>query len=151
MLRGRRPDPRRHAMLKRILLVLAVVFVLIQLWPVDRENPPVASPLKAPPEVERILRDACYDCHSNETKWPWYSYIAPLSWQIAHHVEDGRRELNFSDWGGFRESKRDSMAEEMIEQIEEGEMPPFDYKLGHPEARLTDEQIAVLRRWADGL
>ena len=137
---------------KRVLLVGVAVFLLLQLWPVDRANPPVPeTALRAPPEVEAVLRAACYDCHSNETKWPWYSYIAPISWQVAHHVEDGRAELNFSEWGSYRESKQLSLAEEMLEQIEQGEMPTWDYKLAHPEARLEPAQVDILRRWADEL
>ena len=137
--------------MKWTVIVLFAVVLLAQLWPVERTNPPVKANLEAPPEVSSILRAACYDCHSNETHWPWYSYIAPISWQVAHHVDEGRRELNFSDWGSYRESKQLSLAEEMLEQIDQGEMPTWDYKLAHPEARLTSEQIAVLRAWVDSL
>lgn len=137
-------------MLKRILAGLFVLVLLLSLWPVDRTNPPVARPLQAPAAVDAVLRAACYDCHSNETKWPWYSYIAPISWQIAHHVEEGRRELNFSDWGSYRVEKQDSMMEEIMEVVDKGEMPPWDYKLGHPEARLDAAQIAALRAWSGG-
>lgn len=142
----------KRPILKRVLLVGAAVFLLLQLWPVERANPPVSeAALRAPPEVEAVLRAACYDCHSNETRWPWYSYIAPISWQVAHHVEDGRAELNFSEWGAYRESKQLSLAEEMLEQIEQGEMPTWDYELAHPQARLEPAQVDILRRWADEL
>jgi hypothetical protein len=142
----------KRPILKRILAVGAATFLLLQAWPVERSNPAVgAAALHAPPEVDLVLRAACYDCHSNETKWPWYSYIAPISWQVAHHVEEGRAQLNFSEWGSYRESKQLSLAEEMIEQIDEGEMPTWDYELAHPEARLDPSQVEVLRRWVDEL
>ena len=76
---------------KYAVLALAAVFVAIQLVPVHRDNPPVASDLDAPADVKSILRRACYDCHSNETRWPWYAYVAPVSWLVAHDVEEGRR------------------------------------------------------------
>jgi hypothetical protein len=136
---------------KRIALALLVLLLLIQLWPVERTNPPVSAPLEADPEVVAVLRAACYDCHSNETVWPWYSRVAPLSWQVAHHVEEGREELNFSEWGSYTAETRREFAEEMLEEIEEGEMPLWDYELAHPEARLDGDQVAVLRAWARGL
>jgi hypothetical protein len=114
---------------KRIALALLVLLLLIQLWPVERTNPPVSAPLEADPEVVAVLRAACYDCHSNETVWPWYSRVAPLSWQVAHHVEEGREELNFSEWGSYTAETRREFAEE----------------------RLDGDQVAVLRAWARGL
>jgi hypothetical protein len=138
-------------MRKRLLLAVLALFLLAQLWPVERENPPAPAPLEGPAEVVEVLRAACYDCHSNETVWPWYSRVAPLSWQVAHHVEEGREELNFSEWGRYDARTRREFAEEMLEEIEEGEMPLWDYELAHPEARLDEAQVAVLRAWARGL
>ena len=84
---------------KKMVLVFAVVlFVAIQLVPVDRSNPPVEADLEAPEAVTAVLRTACYDCHSNETHWPWYSYVAPVSWLVAHDVEEARSEFSFSRW-----------------------------------------------------
>lgn len=132
----------------RILVGLAVVLVAIQLVPVARTNPPVASTVPAPPEVERILRRACFDCHSNETVWPAQAYVAPASWMVAHDVKEGRDELNFSDWGP-KQAQR--VAKKLAKEVEKGEMPPFLYVVAHPEARLGADDKALLSNWARGL
>ncbi len=122
--------------LPKILLGLLVIFVLIQLVPVDRENPPVVREVNwDSPDTKAIAQRACYDCHSNETTWPWYSYVAPVSWRVAEHVEDGRRHLNFSDWTQPNED-----LDENIEVLEEGEMPLSDYLRLHPEAKLSESE-----------
>ncbi len=84
--------------MKKILIIFIVVAIGIQFIPTDRSNPPVTHELQASPEVMAILERACYDCHSNETVWPWYSKVAPVSWQISSHVVVGRRHVNFSEW-----------------------------------------------------
>ena len=131
-----------------ILVGLAVVLVAIQLVPVARTNPPVVATVPAPPEVAAILRRACFDCHSNETIWPPQAYVAPVSWLVAHDVEEGRDELNFSDWGP-RQEKR--VAKELAKAVEEGEMPPFLYVVAHPGAKLSQDDRALLSSWARGL
>ena len=127
--------------------VLLALFVAIQLVPVDRSNPPVTADLDAPAEVESVLRTACYDCHSYETSWPWYGYVAPVSWLVAHDVEEAREELCFSEWGRLDPREQADLREEMWEEIDEGEMPLGQYVLLHPEARLTDEQKRLLHDW----
>jgi hypothetical protein len=118
------------------LLLLLVAFVAIQFVPVDRSNPPVVREVNWDSQETRDLaKRACYDCHSNETTWPWYSRIAPVSFRVADHVEEGREHLNFSNWLQANED-----LEENIEVIEEGEMPLKDYLLLHPEARLSDQE-----------
>jgi hypothetical protein len=124
------------------------LFVAIQLVPVDRSNPPVEQDVAAPPEVEAVLRRACYDCHSNETTWPWYSYVAPVSWLIARDVHKGREELNFSTFNRLSTRQQVEAMHEAWEEVEEGEMPPWFYLPPHPEARLTQADLAVLRAWA---
>jgi len=136
---------------KYAVLALAAVFVAIQLVPVHRDNPPVASDLDAPADVKSILRRACYDCHSNETRWPWYAYVAPVSWLVAHDVEEGRRELNFSIWGSYPEKKRISHAGNAVEEIEEGHMPLPKYLITHRDARVTPEELEKLRAWSESL
>ncbi|MBT8337813.1 MAG: heme-binding domain-containing protein [Gemmatimonadetes bacterium] len=134
---------------KIALLALLAVFVALQLYPVDRANPPVTAALDLPEgEVGDILRDACLDCHSHETVWPWYSRIAPASFFVADHVEEGREHLNFSTWTTEDVESRDHMLEEMVEVMEEREMPLRSYTLIHPEARLTGAQRSLLIRWA---
>ncbi|GAB4497283.1 MAG: hypothetical protein OHK0052_08610 [Anaerolineales bacterium] len=120
-----------------------VLFGLIQLVPYGRNhtNPPVVQePNWSSPEVRALAQRACFDCHSNETVYPWYSNIAPVSWLVQHDIEEGRSKLNFSDWGRSREKDGDEIAEVILE----GEMPPTIYLLQHPEARLTEAERALL-------
>jgi hypothetical protein len=134
---------------KRIVLIVAVVLlVAIQLAPVDRSNPPVEADLEAPPAVTAVLRQACYDCHSNETQWPWYSYVAPVSWLVAHDIEEARGEFSFSHWGRLGERERAELRAEIWEKVEEGEMPLPIYRLMHSEARLSQDQLDTVREWA---
>ncbi len=129
--------------------VLAVVLVAIQLVPVERTNPPVEEEVDAPEEVVQVLRRACYDCHSNETVWPWYSRVAPASWLAVRDVTKGREELNFSTWNRLSTRERVEAMQESWEEVEEGEMPPWFYLPPHPEARLSPEDRELLRRWAE--
>jgi len=134
----------------RIALVfLAVLLLVIQVVPVNRSNPPVESPLDLPGDVEPILRRSCFDCHSHETSWPWYSYLAPLSWRIASHVEHGREALNFSAAGALPAKGRRWIRAEVWHEVEEGHMPIESYLWLHSEAELTDEDRAVLKRWSE--
>src|SRR5262245_51840129 len=116
--------------------VLAIP-VLIQLWPVKRTNPPVTGELAAPPEVAAILHRSCYDCHSNETRWPWYAYVAPVSWLVTHDVEKGRSNLNFSEWSSMSPKRRSRAPEKMIDNIEKGDMPLPIYLRMHDDAKLS--------------
>lgn len=129
-------------------LALVLALVAAQAVPVDRSNPPVSADVGAPPEVQPILRRACYDCHSNETVWPSYAAVAPISWLVAHDVEEGRAELNFSRWSSYGDAARRKKLKETAEEVAEGEMPPWYYTLMHPEAALGAEDVATLRAWA---
>ena len=134
--------------LKKIVIYgglgLVALFVLIQFIPVSRENPAATQEIQWDSDQTRALaQSACFDCHSNETVWPWYSYVAPISWRIASHVDHGRQHLNFSEWDQPNED-----ADEIIEVITTGEMPLSDYLMMHPEAQLNDEGIQAL---IDGL
>ncbi len=126
------------------------LFLLVQLIPVPRVNPPVESDVAAPPEVASVLRRACYDCHSNETAWPWYSRVAPVSWLVAKDVREGREALNYSTWGRYSREERAEKLEETWEDVAEGEMPLRVYTLAHPGARLTGADRQALRAWATG-
>ena len=139
---------RWHSLLRWVALGLGVVFLALQFVPVDRVNPPIERNVDAPGEVERILRRACYDCHSHETRWPWYSHVAPLSWWIADHVEPGRGDLNFSQWPTFDFVEQGLALEDIEEQIRKGEMPLRSYLILHSEARLTQEDRETLLDWA---
>ena len=126
--------------LKYGLIVIVVGFVLIQLVPYGRNhtNPPVVKePNWDSSQTRDLAQNACFDCHSNETIWPWYSNVAPVSWLTQHDVDEGRRYLNFSEWGRGEEAEE---AEEWVEVIREGEMPLPYYLITHPEARLSASQ-----------
>ena len=132
-----------------IAAALAVAFAVAQLKPVGLTNPPSNGELSAPSEVNAILRRSCYDCHSNETRWPWYSHVAPSSWMVLHDVERGRKEVNFSQWGGYYPRTRQRKLEWMRRALEDRVMPPESYTLMHPGARLSADDRARLQRWIE--
>lgn len=137
----------RRRLLPRLAIAAAIVFVAAQFVPVPRSNPPVETEVPASPEAREVLRRACYDCHSNETIWPWYSRVAPASWLLAWDVNEGRDHLNFSTWNRLTETERQHAFEEIPEEIEAGAMPlPFYLPL-HPEASLSDRDKAVIDAW----
>jgi hypothetical protein len=144
--------PQRKVQMQRNLMillgVLIVLAIAIQLVPVNRTNPPVVADFDGPAEVRTVLRQSCYDCHSHEVRWPWYSRVAPASWLVAHDVEEAREHLNFSAWGAYDANKRAKLIEEAWEEVEEGEMPLRTYLLVHRDARLSDQDRAILQRWA---
>lgn len=133
-----------------ITLSFFLAGVAIQFYPVaERDVPSRTTEIEAPSEVDRILRRSCYDCHSSETRWPWYSDIAPASWLIAYDVHEGRRHLNFSRWPQTPPPGMDCLFKRrMAERAESSEMPPIQYRLLHPSATLTAEEKALLRLWA---
>ena len=126
-----------------------LALVAIQIFPADRSNPPENGPLVIQDvQVADVFQRACADCHTNDTRWPWYSKVAPVSWWIVDHVEHGRSHLNLSEWGAMSLDDQDHALEEVEEVIEEGEMPLPSYVRGHPEAELTDAEKQALIRWA---
>lgn len=130
-----------------IFIILIILFAAIQFVPVERTNPPVGNKIQLPKKIESILQNSCYDCHSNQTKWPWYSYLAPISWRIADHVKDGRKDLNFSTWNDYDLKKKKKKVDEIGEKVEEGKMPLKDYLLIHRNAKLSDAQKLLLKQW----
>jgi len=123
--------------------------LLIQLIPVNRTNPPSTGELQTQPAVSGLLKRACYDCHSHETRWPWYSHVAPIAWLLAHDVKEGRDHLNFSAWTGYTTSGKNYLREKMIKEIGDGDMPPAPYAWMHREAVLSAEDLKVLKDWAN--
>jgi hypothetical protein len=139
---------RLHRILRWGILALILIAIAIQFIPVNRTNPPVESEAPFPEDVLSILRGSCYDCHSHETVWPWYSRIAPVSFLIANDVNEGREHLNLSTWNRLSAADRIDAIEEIWEQVEDGDMPLWYYLPAHPEARLSDDERAVLKAWA---
>lgn len=133
--------------MKKILIVLVLIFVGIQFIPVERTNPLVTQEVNAPEQVKSILKKACYDCHSNETNWLWYTKVAPASFLIASDVKEGREHLNFSEWDRVK-GKESKVKEEIWEEIRDEKMPPWQYRIMHSEAKLSDEEKNILRNWA---
>jgi hypothetical protein len=131
-----------------IVMVIILILAAIQLVPVDRSNPPVQGVVAAPPEVYNVLERACFDCHSNQTRWPWYGYVAPVSWVLAHHVEEARHEVNFSEWNTLSPKEQAHKISECWEEVQEGEMPLPAYARVHADARLSDGEKALIRDWA---
>ena len=126
-----------------ILIALAIQFI-----PVTRDNPPATADLAAPAEVKAILKASCYDCHSNETVWPWYSRVAPVSWLVSSDTSEGRSKFNFSNWNTYPPEKRTAILAHAVREIHRGDMPPWYYTIKHGEAKLTPEKKAVLEAWA---
>lgn len=133
--------------MKKIIFAVVVILVGIQFIPIERTNPSVQSDLEAPPEVKVIIKKACYNCHSNETKWAWYTKIAPVSFLTSSDVSDGRRHLNFSNWNKYAD-KFSKVKEEIWDEVREENMPPWQYRIFHKDAQLTQEEKNILRNWA---
>ena len=132
---------------KIIVLILALAFIAIQLVPVKRDNPAGKDTFNAPANVKEIIVRSCYDCHSNQTRWLWYSYVAPISWIASDHVHEAREEMNLSNWAKLPPEKQKRKMWSMLEHIEEGEMPLSHYLTFHPEAKLSKKDRDVMREW----
>lgn len=145
--------------MKKRLLLAAALFVVIQFLPLApaKTNPPVdpartfTAVMKPPPAVSAILQRACVDCHSNETKWPWYADVAPVSWPVRRHVADGRKHLNLSEWLQPGETSFSSWSdlEDICTAVKEKTMPLAGYDWMHPEAKLTDADRQAICQWVD--
>jgi hypothetical protein len=138
---------------RRVVLGAVVVAILIQVVPPSRTNPPVntqqevTAAMSVDPGVDRILERSCNDCHSNRTVWPWYSRIAPLSWVLSSDVSNGRRHMNFSEWGTYPDYKRKDLLSEMCKIVTERDMPPFSYTLTHGSAQLSESERQSICDW----
>lgn len=132
---------------KKAFMPLLVGLVAIQFIPVKRSNPPERDRLAAPLPVETILRRACYDCHSNETRWPWYARVSPISFLIASDVREGRRELNFSVWDRYEQRRKRRKLKEIIKVMERSDMPPWYYVPVHLDAKLSQGERETIVEW----
>ncbi len=146
---------RRIRVLKIVLAVFAVLLVGAQfVRPAKNLSPGAPGPddltvLRPPPaEVKVVLERACYDCHSNHTRYPWYAEVQPLGWWLANHVKEGKAHLNFSTFGTYPAKRQSRKLEELIEEVEGGKMPLPSYTWTHADARLTPDEIKALTDWA---
>jgi len=129
-------------------ILFLIALIVIQFIPVKRTNPASISEIDAPADVKAIFRNSCFDCHSNETVWPWYSYVAPASWLLVSDINEGRENLNFSNWGNLDRSKQTKLREEIWEEIREERMPLWQYRILHPGSKLSQEQKNLIRNWS---
>jgi hypothetical protein len=131
--------------------ILIATFVLMSLIPYgEKTNPPVDEKLtlKAPKEVMEIFKRSCYDCHSNQTRWPWYSSVFPFSWSIKEHVKVGRAYLNFDKWYGYDKEKKEKLLNEIYRKT--GTLMPLsEYLWFHSEAKLSKQEIQKVRDWVN--
>lgn len=144
-------------MVKKILYGLLIALVLIQFIRPERNISEVPSEndirvhYAVPAEVESILKRACFDCHSNNTYYPWYTNIQPVGWWLQNHINEGKGELNFSEFAAYSPKKADHKLEEVVELVEEKEMPLKSYTWVHKEAVLNAQEIETLVNWANSL
>jgi len=139
----------------RIGIGAAVVLLASQLIPIDRSHPAVDpsqslySAPAVPKEVRAVLQRSCNDCHSYETSWPWYSYVAPVSWVVSHDVHRGRKAMNFSEWGSYSAKRKEDKLEEICEQLVNGDMPDRKYAFFHRGSRVTQQERSAICQWTE--
>lgn len=134
--------------MKRALLIMAAMFLLLQAIQIEKDNPTLEKHLEiqAPQNIQTLLKNACYDCHSNQTDWPWYSSIAPFSWVIKRHVEHGRNALDFTAWESYDEQTKTKKLKAIYRTVY-GSMPLPAYETFHDKAQLSKEQRELIRTW----
>jgi hypothetical protein len=132
----------------RILIGVGALLVAMQLVRCEQTNPKITGEVAAPADVQAMLKRSCYDCHSNETRWPWYSQVAPVSWLVHHDVMEGREHLNFSEWNQLSADKRKHKLEEIEELVNDGDMPLAYYLPLHSDARLSDADKQAIVSWS---
>jgi hypothetical protein len=140
--------------IRRVILVLVVLCAAAQFVRPARTNPPVdpvqtlEAVAQVPATLGPVLRRSCYDCHSNETRWPWYTEVVPMSWGVANHVREGRAAMNFSEWGRYPARKRTALLEKLCDQVREGKMPLPNYLWIHRDARLSENEWKAVCDWS---
>ncbi|MBT8269389.1 MAG: heme-binding domain-containing protein [Flavobacteriaceae bacterium] len=140
---------------KKILIFLLIVFMIMQFFGPDRNEGDLSSldafisDTNPPDDVHQTLKMACFDCHSNKTRYPWYNRITPVNYWIADHVRHGKGEFNMSEWNTYSDKKKDHKLEEVVEEVKKKHMPLDSYTWIHSDAKLTEEQISALAGWAD--
>ena len=132
---------------KQLVMLTILIFFGIQFIPVERTNPPVEARAIGPQPVMDLLRRSCFDCHSNETVWPWYGKVAPFSWIDAHDVNRARDKMNFSTWNRLSMADQERLMDEIWKKVKVGDMPPPMYVFGKQEGRVTTDHHRMLREW----
>jgi Haem-binding domain len=144
-------------MKKKILLIIVIILIAIQfIRPARNEskdilNSDITNVYTVPQDVAQILKKSCYDCHSNNTVYPWYFNIQPVAWWLNNHIEDGKNELNFSEFGSYRPARQYKKLEEASDQVKQDEMPIWSYTLIHTDAKLSDAQKQTLINWCQNI
>ncbi|MEO9571176.1 MAG: heme-binding domain-containing protein [Polaribacter sp.] len=139
--------------IKKILLILLIILLISQFFGPDKNEGSLTSletfisETNPPENVHKILKESCYDCHSNKTVYPWYSNITPVNYWLADHIKDGKKHLNFSNWNNYSLKKKEHKVDELYEEVEKGEMPLNSYTWTHSEANLTQDQIEAIVSW----
>ncbi|MEP6568230.1 MAG: heme-binding domain-containing protein [Acidobacteriota bacterium] len=141
--------------LRWVVLVVVVCLVIAQFFGPAKTNPAsdatqaIESRLQVTPPVAAILDRSCIDCHSNKTRWPWYSNVAPVSWFVIGHVNEGRDNLNLSEWGGYKQDDVDGLLKRMCREVKDGAMPLSSYTPLHPGSKLSADDVKTLCAWTD--
>ncbi len=136
-----------------ILIIVVVAFIFIQFFGIKRSVPQTDPALdimamtNPPEEVQNLLHQGCYDCHSYETVYPWYSHVQPVGWFLESHIDGAREHLNFSEWGKYNKGTQENKLKHAARMVEKGKMPLKSYKLEHPGARFTQAEIDTLTTW----
>jgi hypothetical protein len=147
----------KKKLIKKVLIGLLILFLIMQLLQPERNVATTDSPdditqvYQVPVEVHQILKQKCYDCHSNYTKYPWYVYIQPVGWWMASHIKEGKEELNFSAFKTYNQKKAAHKLEEVSEAVTEGWMPLESYTFIHKETKVTPEDARVINAWIQSL
>lgn len=142
---------------KKIILGLVMTVLLAQFFQPEKNQSNMVSinlfleETKAPKKVKQILKQACFDCHSSNTNYPWYNSITPVNFWLNSHIKEGKKHFNVSKWSSYSDKKKDHKLEELIEELEESSMPLASYTWTHKEAQLSSDQIQTLVDWANGL
>lgn len=142
------------SLLKKVLIALLIVFIVIQFMRPARNQSgqglptDISKTVSVPENVQQILQTSCYDCHSNNTDYPWYNHVQPVAWILANHIKHGKRDLNFNEFGSYPIRMQQSKFKSIISQIKDGEMPLYSYTIIHKNARLTQEQKDLIISWA---
>ena len=143
--------------MKKVFLVLLLIFIIIQFFRPEKNIHPQPQPADistvytVPADVDSILVKACNDCHSNNTRYPWYNNIQPVAWWLKNHIDEGKEELNFNAFGSYTAARKYDKVKEIKKQVDEGEMPISSYTLIHRDAKLTDVEKKAITSWSENI